>query len=609
MKDFFKTPRSSLDANAPRKPGKRGSRFMPGRKTVKPFLVFIAAIIFISGVFLFIEIRVSAHAKKARQTDIWKGSALVLTEQGLLRGFNPAKGLLAWRGVDYAAAPIGALRWRSPRPALSWAGARPAEKPGTKAVQYSPMGSAIGGSEDCLHLNLWRPESRASGLPVYVWIHGGANTSGFSSPDGDYDGQNLASLSGFLVVSIDYRLGPLGWFEDADLVESGSGGNLGFLDILAALHWIRDNAYSFGGDPDNVTVAGESAGASNILGLLLCDRAKRLFKRAILQSPLDLFSTPARSRQASRSALCRVLVQSGLAADARAAGEILDGMTPERKKAFFLSVKAEDLLAGIAPDAFGMYDWPCLIGDGKVLPADGMSDFSSGHYPVKVPLIIGSNHDEVGIFLFVSGDQAKLMPIYDQALAWGSAAWNAWVEGLASKLAKARGQPPVRLYRFDWGSTEGSDANPLPLLFRKYLGAFHSLEIPFFIGNDTVAGVFLSALIFNHENAPGREALSSCIRAYTADFARGGPMRGGRDLPSWPPLLREDIAAKSAEAADHPLRGLVFDGNAATAIIRAYSVSGKARLLSMKKESADVGIERMILLLPSFLKATLSADG
>lgn len=608
MKDFFKTPRSSLDVNASRDAGKRGSRLSSGRKTIKPFLVFMVAMLLLACVFLFIEIRAAARAENAKAAARWKGTALVLTEQGLVRGFAPGTGLLSWQGVDYAAPPTGDLRWRAPRPAEPWAGVRAADEPGEEAIQYSPLGRGIAGTEDCLHLNLWRPEGRASGLPVYVWIHGGANASGYSSPRGDYDGSNLARRSCFLVVSMDYRLGPLGWFTDPDLVEPGTGGNLGFLDILAALRWIRANALSFGGDPGNVTVSGESAGASDILGLLLCKRAKRLFARAVIQSPLDLFSTAARSREASRAALCRVLARSGAAPDSNAAGAVLDAMPPAEKRALFMSAKPEDLFVGLAPDSFGMYDWPGLIGDGEVLPREGMSLFASGGYAVKVPLVIGSNHDEVGIFLFMVAQRATTAPTYGEALAWGSAAWNGWVEGLASRLARARGQPPVRLYRFDWGKAGNPDSNPLPSMFRNYLGAFHSLEVPFFLGNDTVAGDFLSSLIFTRDNDAGREALSSCIRFYTADFARGGPMRGNRSLPPWPPLSSKAARTKAGRAAEQPLRGLVFDGNAETASVQAYSASAASRIIAIEKELKPAAIARIPPLLPSFLKATIDPD-
>jgi para-nitrobenzyl esterase len=608
MKDFFKLPRSSLDGNARKIDSTRGAHSRFGRGSIKTsVMVIIIFIIFLMlGAFFLLQFLDSIKKDKENAAKlIWKGSALILTKQGLLQGFNPAKGMLSWQGVDYAAAPTKTLRWRNPRPAESWEGIRTAIEPGARAVQYLPLSGTIAGSEDCLHLNIWRPESPNSAIPVYLWIHGGANSSGYSSPGGDYDGMNLARLSGFLVISIDYRLGPLGWFSDPNLVEADSGGNLGLLDIIAALSWVRENAAAFGGDPDKVTIAGESAGASNILALLLSERAKRLFQRAILQSPLDLFSAPSRAREESRLALCRVLVRSDKAADVDAAGIYLDAMAPDEKKSFFLSIEAKDLLTGLNPDAFGMFDWPCLIRDGGVLPAEGLASFASGRYPVKVPLIIGSNHDEVGVFLFSSKEQAALMPIYDKALAWGSAAWGAWVENLAINMAGSRGQPPVSMYRFDWGSPDGDGKSPLPLFFISSLGAFHSLEIPFFLGNDTVAGEIASKLIFNRQNAPGRDALSADIRAYTADFARGGLMRDIPGLPAWPRLPGSKSLAKTAKAGKPTVLGLVFNGNDEKALIRSYSLSAANRLFTIGEGMNVKDIDLIRGILPSFLKKTL----
>jgi para-nitrobenzyl esterase len=580
---------------------KRGSLIRKNRR----FLVLIP-IFLISSAFLLFLFRDSFPKKDAALVESWKGSSLVHTEEGDLRGFNPRKGVLSWQGVDYASAPLGALRWQKPRPVVAWSGVRLAKEPGEQAIQYSPLTGAITGSEDCLHVNIWRPDNLNSKLPIYVWIHGGANTAGYSSPEGDYDGSNLSRLSGFLVVSMDYRLGPFGWFANSNLVEAGSGGNLGLLDIIFTLEWVRANAASFGGDPDRVTVAGESAGASNILGLLLGKRAKGLFHRAILQSPLDLFSTLEEARNESRLTLCRILIHSGKAADLSAAGEFLNAMTSVDYKTFFNSLAAEELLTGLSPEVFGMYDWPTLIRDGKVLPAKGISGFASGQYAVKVPIIIGSNHDEVGIFLFTAREQAALMPLYDKAFAWGSAAWNAWVENLAITMASSRGQAPVRLYRFDWGSPDEKGASPLPSFFTKDLGAFHSLEIPFFLGNDTVAGEAISGLIFNRQNAPGREALSSAIRRYTADFVRGGPMRDYSGLPNWPALLSVKKAAKAKKSGEKIVLGLALDGNNETALIRPYSLSATSGLSAIRKDIDAAEIIRIRELLPYFLKNTLA---
>lgn len=534
----------------------------------------------------------------------WPGGTRVRVSQGILQGFRDSPGVLSWLGVPYAEAPLRSLRWLGPRPHAPWTGARPARRPGSLAVQLMPLARRGIGTEDCLHLNLWRPDDRREGLPVYVWIHGGANTSGYSMPEGDYKGATLARESGFLVVSLNYRLGPLGWLMDKDLAPDAPGGNLGLMDIIAALRWIKENAPSFGGDPAKITVAGESAGAANILALLLCGRATGLFNRAILQSPLDLFSTPARARKEAFQVLCRVLVGAGKAPDMGAAAGLLDAMEPAEKAAFFRSRKASEFLAGIVPDALGMYDWPSLVLDGDLLLAEGLEAFAAGSNPVKVPLILGSNRDEVGVFLYLSG----LLPLgvngYYRSLAWGSATWATWVEGLASRLASAPGQPPVHLYRFDWGGLDDSGRSPLPGYFGNWLGAFHSLEIPFFLGNDTVAGRVLTGLLFNPWNQLGRQALSGAIRSYTASFARGQEMDGGSELIPWPPFPPVLQAALDGQA---PARGLRFGGDAFRALVRPLDgPSAQAGLEALEADLSPGEVVELLSLLPAYLHRTLA---
>ncbi len=213
------------------------------------------------------------------------------TVSGKVRGIRN-DGLSVFRGIPYAAPPVGDRRWLPPRPPKPWFGVREAIRFGAHApqlrsplVRLEPNEGRMGASEDCLTLNVFTPRADAARRPVMVWIHGGGFTIG-SSSQALYDGSSLARRGDVVVVTLNYRLGPLGFLRLVDLTGGliPSTGNEGLLDQLAALKWVRQNIGEFGGDPDNVTVFGESAGAMSLAALLAGPDAGGLFHRAILQS-------------------------------------------------------------------------------------------------------------------------------------------------------------------------------------------------------------------------------------------------------------------------------------------------------------------------------------
>ena len=216
--------------------------------------------------------------------------ALVETRRGAVRGVGK-DGLVLFRGLPYARPPIGPLRFRPPEPPEAWSGIRDATRFGSSAPQNGAligplMSLGIGRTgEDCLHLNIWTPAADGRRRPVMVWIHGGAFILG-SGSQMLYDGAALARRGDVVVVTINYRLGALGFLRLRDRFGSRlpASGNEGLLDQIAALQWVRDEISSFGGDPGNVTIFGESAGAMSCATLLATPRAGGLFHRAILQS-------------------------------------------------------------------------------------------------------------------------------------------------------------------------------------------------------------------------------------------------------------------------------------------------------------------------------------
>jgi len=469
----------------------------------------------------------------------WDGGSLVRTRYGAVQGLEDRDGTWVWKAIPYARPPVGELRWKAPREPEPWKGVRTRHSFARPAAQFRPLTGRLTGSEDCLYLNIWRPRSPATGLPVYVWIHGGGNSIGSATYVPDYLGHRLAADGNLVFVSVNYRLGPFGWFTHPALREGGSpeddSGNYGTLDLVRALVWLRDNITAFGGDPATVLIAGESAGAMNVLSLLLSPAASGLFHRAVSQSGLATTHSPAEGEERAERVIRRLLEQ---------AGQVPAGMPSAELRVFLRSRTAREILRCYSPGRAGMIDNPAIFADGAVLPADGYAALERGDYPNKVPLLIGSNQEELKMFLFLAGSPPWRSELFRAAARFGSERWKAdGVDGVARRLAAHPDQPPVYAYLFAWGAPDAQGQGPLPGTWGARLGAFHSLEIPFFLGTDTINGALLGSLLFTEANRPGREALSAAMRGYLIAFLRTGDPNG-RDpacagaaglpaLPAW----------------------------------------------------------------------------
>ena len=530
------------------------------------------------------------------QAGEWNDSSLVQTEYGQIEGSSDVENTWAWKGIPYAAPPVGQLRWKAPRPPQPWLGVRKAARFGSSSAQIMPVLGKIG-SEDCLSLNVWRPKSAERMLPVYVYIHGGGNTIGSSNLK-DYYGYAVASRSNMVYVSLNYRLGVFGWFRSPALAEGESAldasGNYGTLDIMAALRWVKENIRAFGGDPSMVTVAGESAGAFDVLSLLVSPRAEGLFQRAVVESGIAIMQSTETAESASRTITMKLLVRKGKARDMKAAEAMLDSMTNAEIRTFLYSVPSKDFLRVLdrSPIGLAMADWPTVYADGVVLPAEGYKAFTDGSYPNKVPLIIGTNKEETKLFLFFSNKPFKKDPvIYDSVTAYQTALWRwAGVDYVAQGITAQEGHPPVYAYRFDWGSRNPSGKSPMPGDLGRKLGAFHSLEIPFFLGTGTSSLSFIAGRFFTKANEPGRAALTDAAMRYLSAFARtgnpndvegavstgsqsGGPRASGAPLPLWEPY----------DPSEGGFKALVMDVDGAAL---AFSVLRDSPSLAAIRETA-----------------------
>ncbi|NIP13995.1 MAG: carboxylesterase family protein [Pseudomonadales bacterium] len=470
------------------------------------------------------------------------------TESGDVVGFIGEHGARTWRGVPYARPPVGALRWRAPQPAEPWPGVREATAPGPLCAQRAGVLSGDGfaptrvaaGSEDCLYLDVYAP-ANAHRLPVMFWIHGGGNSVGHNGP---YDGARLATWRDVVVVTVNYRLAHLGWFAHPALATGNAlhdSGNYGTLDLIRALHWVRDNIESFGGDPANVTVFGESAGGTNTLSIVASRLAAGLFHRAIVQSggmtlmPMDRargYAEDGGHANSAREIVNRLLIADGLASTPADAQRVQAGMPEGALRDYLYTKTVTELFAVFDAGFAGMIDTPEIFGDGHVLPAaPALEVFADASRHNAVPVILGSNRDEPALFMVANPEHVdtylwvfrrlKDEAGYRREVSYLSRGWKArGVDDIAEAMTAA-GNPHVYAYRFDW------DEEPTIFGFdlSVALGAAHALELPFVFGSFT-GGLGLSYLYHESE---GRHALAESITSYWTEFAYRGDPGTGRD--------------------------------------------------------------------------------
>jgi para-nitrobenzyl esterase len=476
----------------------------------------------------------------------------VQIDSGPIEGIIQGGRARAWLGVPYAAPPVGPLRWRAPVAPAKWTALRKAAALGPACAQppkAGTAGAAFIGAEDCLTLNVYAPrQPHHDHLPVMLWIHGG---EGVYYGSADFDGSRLAAAHDLVIVTINYRLGPFGWFHHPAITTAqGSGlatGQFGLLDMIASLQWVRRNIAAFGGDPGNVTIFGESAGAQFVCALLLTRAASGLFAKAIAQSggfwnmsramAINYRDAPEPGTPASaREIVSELLVADGKARDRAAARRIEASWSHDKLREWLSGLTTAALIAPYRGRPHLDYDMPLVLYGDALLPAgDHRAQLARGEY-TAVPMIIGGNRDEQKYFLasdpaFVreaGGRYSIIDPArYEAFNRFNSDWWNYMaVDDLAPRLSM-----PVYVYRFDWDVAP--KAHPE---FGAIYGAAHGIEIPFVFGDFRYHEY---EQLFDAGNRESRERLSAAVMSYWAAFAyRGDPGRGmNGDLPQWQPWL------------------------------------------------------------------------
>jgi len=450
----------------------------------------------------------------------------VKVDEGLLQGTSE-DGLTVYRGIPFAAPPVGDLRWRAPRPAAKWEGVRQADRFAPGPIQS--WGAASGKSEDCLYLNVWTPAQSADDrIPVLVWIYGGGFNGG-STSDPIYSGEKLAK-KGVVLVSINYRVGHLGFLAHPELTAESPNhvsGNYGLLDMIAGLQWVKKNIAAFGGDPDKVTIFGESAGGIAVSMLCASPLAKGLFGGAVSESGGSF--GPPRSTTFPGENMKRL-------ADAERDGQAYAKSAGASSVAELRKIPADKLPMG----GFGKgMAWPVL--DGWVIPDDQYKLYEAGNFN-DTPILVGYNSDEGASFSppktpgdYIAGVKARYGKFADDLLkaypvdsntvpktardlardaAFGWHTWS-WAR-LQSKIGRSR----AYVYYFDQ-HPDFPEGSP-----RAGYGSPHGQEV---------------AYVFNHLDASKPQttktdlSISEAMATYWTNFAKHGDPNGD-GVPAWPPF-------------------------------------------------------------------------
>jgi para-nitrobenzyl esterase len=455
-------------------------------------------------------------------------NAPVPTEYGLVQGASE-NGITVYRGIPFAAAPVGDLRWRPPQPAPKWKGVREASAFAADPYQGDGKGNV---SEDCLYLNVWTPAKSANErVPVLVWIYGGGFSFGSTSTP-VHDGEHLAR-KGVVLVSINYRVGPLGFLAHPALSAESphhSSGNYGLLDMIAGLRWVKQNIAAFGGDPDRVTIFGESAGGIAVSMLCASPEAKGLFRGAISQSggsfgPTRLTTYPGENMRRLSDA-----EQTGVAYAQKAGAPALADL---RK-----------LAPGKLPPDWGSgAAWPIV--DGWVIPGDQHRLYEAGKYN-DVDILVGYNSDEglsfsrektpeeyeAGVRTRYGKFADELIKAYpagvdsvpktardlmrDSAFGWQTWAW--------ATLQAKTGKSNIFCYYFDQHPDHPAGSPQADH------GMAHGMDVPY---------VFETLDRDDTKLTPGDWAISDTVSTYWTNFAKYGDPNGA-GVPSWPRFTDRD---------------------------------------------------------------------
>ena len=488
------------------------------------------------------------------------GDYRIESSSGVVEGYKKSR-VLFWDDIPYAKPPINELRWKAPRKINDSTNLILPQEQNFCVQRPSSLGGPGGdgpmvGTEDCLYLDVSAPVRNTNELlPVMFWIHGGGNTSGLKDL---YDFNKMVRRHNVIVVRANYRLGPFGWFSHPSIQDFQTGldktSNFGTLDIIAALHWVKENIVLFGGDPDNVTIFGESAGGHNVFSLLVSDKSKGLFHKAISMSgyttsisPKDAYVQKDKSSTSSHTS-------------SEIVKKIIEKLP--NKKETYSNEEVRDILLNLSTQDFFQHyanretyeEIPLLTSDNVVIPKAGLkASLFNKDIVNKVPTIAGSNRDEVKLWLatadyFVELDfsavgsllnipnvKLKDEDAFEAFNYYRSSAWKIRGVDIPLKGLYESGNSNLYAYRYDWDDHR----RYVVADFKKLIGAAHATEIPLLAGNAKLVGGYpLSDLIY----PAGRSKLftSRNMMRFWTNFAKNGEPGKSSNSIYWSSVVKNN---------------------------------------------------------------------
>ena len=495
----------------------------------------------------------------------------VETSSGIVDGYKNGR-VIYWDDIPYAKPPIDQLRWKAPRTINNSKNIISSKENNYCVQRPSSLGGPGGeglyvGTEDCLYLDISAPARKKSELlPVMFWIHGGGNTSGLKDL---YDFNKMVRRHNVIVVRINYRLGPFGWFTHPSIqdfqTDLDKTSNFGTLDIIAALNWVKENISLFGGDPDNVTIFGESAGGHNVFSLLVSDKSKGLFHRAISMSGYTTSISPKDA----------YVQNDNSSTSSYTSSEIVKKIIKElsNEKETYSNEEIRDILLNLSTQEFFEHyanretyeEIPLLTSDNIVIPEAGLrASLFNKDIVNKVPTIAGSNRDEVKLWLataeyFVELDfsavgsllnipnvKLKDEDAFEAFNYYRSSAWKIRGVDIPLKGLYESGNSNLYAYQYDWDDHR----RYVVADFKKLIGAAHATEIPLLAGNAKLVGGYpLSDLIY----PAGRSRLftSRNMMRFWTNFAKSGEPGMSTNSIRWSSIVENNEFGSSYIVIDN----------------------------------------------------------
>ncbi len=441
---------------------------------------------------------------------------IVTTMSGQIEGKKTSKAYI-WLGVPYGQTE----RWKAPTAPDSWSRTRSCKRP------------RKGKGDDCLFVNIYKPVSKEEKMPVMVFLHGGGNVGGTANRSFS----SFVKETGVIVVSVEFRQGAFGWLQSRGL-QTGDrmtdSGNFAMLDIKLALEWVQNNIEAFGGDKQNVTLSGFSAGARDALNCVISPAMKGLFHKVISFSGGMTTCSVREGRRWSNQKLAKILVRRGRFSNQKRALKYVKRIGKKKLNKLLYSLSDKEVKKMAGATSLRLTNFPQNFRDGKVIPKAGFDVLEYGDYN-RVPMILGSNNSEFANVSYKTlhrilvknpktfKNRAQFYRLLKKSKEYGSKLQTSfYLERLANKLSIDPYHEDFYTYRFKWGE----DRRVVGANYARYVGAIHGMDVDFLLGRYKKGEAGTSDSIYTRANLPGRQALTSVMRQYVSNFCHTGNPNG-----------------------------------------------------------------------------------